>query len=556
MAANLGPELARQTADANLSVQALTRTAAAEHGRSDAAWAARVPALLALGRHVGDSRSELGRIRHELGHFQAQLESASQHIQTLQERSSTMDAELQARVHEEAELSSYLSGVVLSPRAARVILDSPIDSNLEAWINAVDVLDTQLRASSEHASAHAAGELPPALQEATAVAEQCKHAAVSKVRAHLITLFEPIRASVATTLQIRQSSVLLPSNQPLYHFLATYAPRAAAEVQRAYVNAVRLYYETAFRQYTRELRRIHSRWHEPVAPLGQFGTPFALERIESARPDGAAPVVLAYMAEDSSYVVAPEALFHALSLVFIDNACSEYAFLSRFFGPGIVQSAPALAQLTKEEQASFAPHAAVTRETWRQAMEPAIHHWNEFAQVVLGETTQLLPLLAMVTLADALLRVADERGCLAPELEHVLMRFIIGGWPRVARALDTEVDAMRSLGPGRTARAASLFERLGALTGATGDLKARGEVMPQLRTLITNYIALYTGVHALCTPKHEGMLLGGIARVRTELMRVVREYAEARDAKALCADVSRQLGAPEATEWDKLQASL
>ncbi|WFD33689.1 Vacuolar protein sorting-associated protein 52 [Malassezia cuniculi] len=519
MAADLAAKLAQQTAQANVPLQSLVRAAAADHGRSDAAWAARVPALLSLARHVGDSRSELGRIRSELGQFQTQLDSASQHIKALQDRSSAMDVELQAKLREEAELSAYLGGIVLSPRVARLILDSPVDSNLEAWVSAVQVLDAQLSASQERISAHASGELPPALKEATAVAEQCKNAAISKIRTHLITLFEPVRASVTTTLQIRQSSVLLPSNQPLYHFLATHAPKAAVEVQRSYVNAVRLYYEAAFRQYTRDLKRIHARWHETVTPLGQFGTPFAKERIESARPDGATPVVLSYMAEDSSFTSSPEALFHNLSMVFIDNACSEYAFLARFFGPGVAGAPPALAQLTLEEQAKFAPHAAVTRETWRQAMEPAIHHWQEFAHVLLGDTSQLLSLLCMVTLADALLEIAKERGCLAPELEHTLMRFIIDGWPRVARALDAEVESVRALSPGRAHRA-GIFERLGALASGSTGLAARGDVIPQLRTLISNYVELYNGVAALCTPEHQGMLLGGMSRVRGELIRL------------------------------------
>lgn len=556
MAADLGPELARKTADAGQPVQALALGAAAEHGRSDAAWAARVPALLSLARHVGDSRSELDRIRSELGRFQTQLGSASEHIQTLQDRASVMDAQLRTRAREESELASYLDGVVLSPRVARLLLSTPIDGHVDEWVDAVRALDAQLRASSERSSAFAAGELPPALREASAVALECKNAAVSKIRAHLISLFEPIRTSIATTLQIRQSSVLLPANQPLYHFLATHAPRVAVEIQLAYINAVRLYYEAAFRQYARDLRRIHARWHEPNVPLGQFGAPFPPERLECARPDGAAPVILAYMAEDAAYTASPEALFRTMSMAFIDNACSEYAFLARFFGPEAAQQPPAaIARLTAEEQEELAPHSAITHESWRQAMEPAIFYWNELAYALLDDTTRLLPLLCMVTLADAHLDVARTRGCLAPELEHTLMRFLIEGWSRVARAFDAEADSVRALEPARAQRT-TLLGRLGALAGGSTDLAARGDVLPQLRTLVSSYVALYKAVSALCTPQHENTLLGGMARVRAEIMRLMREYAvDARDAHELCAYAAREL-AQEANEWERFGESL
>lgn len=58
---------------------------------------------------------------------------------------------------------------------------------------------------------------------------------------------------MAANIQVLQTSVLLKYHRPLYAFLARHAPRVAIDVQRSYIAAARLYYETAFRRYTRAL---------------------------------------------------------------------------------------------------------------------------------------------------------------------------------------------------------------------------------------------------------------------------------------------------------------
>lgn len=76
--------------------------------------------------------------------------------------------------------------------------------------------------------------------------------AATKLRTFFLTLFQPIRASVTTNMQILQTSVLLKYS-PLYAFLHRQAGDVALEVQRSYIGAARLYYETGFRRYSRSL---------------------------------------------------------------------------------------------------------------------------------------------------------------------------------------------------------------------------------------------------------------------------------------------------------------
>lgn len=68
-------------------------------------------------------------------------------------------------------------------------------------------------------------------------------------------MFQPIRNSISTNMQVIQTSVLL-KYRPLFSFLQHYALDVATEVQHAYVVAARVYYETGFRRYVRALKWI------------------------------------------------------------------------------------------------------------------------------------------------------------------------------------------------------------------------------------------------------------------------------------------------------------
>lgn len=76
--------------------------------------------------------------------------------------------------------------------------------------------------------------------------------AATKIRVFFLGLFQPIRSSVTTNMQVIQTSVLL-KYVSLFAFLQRQAPAVANEVQRSYIGVARLYYETGFRRYSRSL---------------------------------------------------------------------------------------------------------------------------------------------------------------------------------------------------------------------------------------------------------------------------------------------------------------
>ena len=582
-----GP-LVEATRAAQQSVHALCGEACArlEHAQSTAS-AERQPALEAIAAQVDDAKTNLGAMRQQLETYRAQLTTASEHIQQLQDTSKSLETQLHEQVTDEAQLSQWLRTAALSPSVVRTVLHTPIDEDVHAWVRAVRAIEAQLRLLN--AAGVEGAPAGTAVAQVRAVAEQAKTQAVAKIRPHLLALLQPIRTSVATTLPILQFSVLLPHNQPLYQFLAAHAPRAAVEVQLAYVNAARLYYETAFRRYVRELKRILPRWHETTGSVAGAvrGAPsFPAERLQFARPHTAsAPVVLAYMSEDAAFRAAPEHLFHTLALVFSDTACSEYAFLARFFsGVGMrdvhdTMPAESMLSLGASEAEEHASHAAVTHETWRQVMEPAIAHFHELREAVLA--TPNLPvaeLLVTTSLTQALLDAARTRHCLAPELESAYMRHLLDTWPLIARAFDAEVGALKALSVGAPGapRATSLLERWTAPAAETPtDLAQRKEGAAELLDRVNSaYVALYTAclhIHSA----HEGTLTSGLTRLRAELFRLAREHkayvqshptsaSDPAAPKTLCHAVAQKLRAAshdthatqEADAWAQLAEQL
>lgn len=549
--AAIAPVLAEltRTSGTNISVVCSDALQRMDHDQ-DRVMEARLPELQALAEQVQQSRGSLTQIRGELERFYEKLHTASEHIGKLQDRSNALSEHLAEQETRASTLTNWIEASIVPPSIVRLLRDTNVEQELNAWVRAICRIEHTLRALNEYEATQ--NDTPPAgsaRAQARAVAEQCKNLAISKVYPYLTRLFEPIRTSVTTSLPILQSSVLLPYHQPLYQFLALHAPRVAIEVQLSYVNAARLYYETAFRRYVRELRRILQRWTEPatlVAWAYKQSSPataqYEPERQQYAHPLTDAAAVLACQSEDVNFKASPEHLFHTLALVFLDTACTEYAFLARFFSgvsdmreptydASAVLSCNMLSLSADEEQRH---ESIVTRESWRQVMEPAMAFFAEFHTAVLSMTgAPVQQLLTMANLTHELLQVARSRRCLIPELESVLMRHVLETWPLVAKNLDTEVDALKAItigsriGPApRPSGGGSLLERWSGGLLAT-DLTRSGQTADALQKILSAYTQFFSQVVSLTgTEQHQGMLLGGLGRVHTEIERLVREYAK------------------------------
>ncbi|KAG6880364.1 hypothetical protein C0992_007775 [Termitomyces sp. T32_za158] len=268
-----------------------------------------------------------------LSTFKKDLSAVSGQISELQDRSKAIENRLTTRRASQIQtskiektLSGLLSDITIPPALATLILDSPVR---EPWIEGIDEFERRLVTIKARSRVKAARDL-------WEVAEGLRIVAATKIRAFFLALFQPIRGNATTNMQVVQTSVLLKYNA-LYAFLQRHAPDVAHEIQRSYVAAARVYYETGFRRYIRSLTWIKARFIEKheniVVGVGEQendSSQVDLERLAYAKIVGPG-VTLAYMADDKSHKEPIEALFRSLLLVFMDNATSEYTFVKTFF---------------------------------------------------------------------------------------------------------------------------------------------------------------------------------------------------------------------------------
>ena len=478
---------AHLTSSSSTSIQSLYTLALSQRTRleqeQDDKYLALAPTFLSLHQQASSSKQLLSSLESFLSTFQSDLSTLSTHISALQATSHQIDSRLDATRDVEVQLASFLSHIALSPRIVELFFETEPDSRPELWLKAVKQLERVLDATSPSASItlpngpDAVGTDVKAVQEVRAVAEACKNVVATKLRNYLIAPHSSIKASVTTNLQVLQTSVLLRHHRPLYAFLARQMPRVAIDVQRSYVGSARLYFETAFRRYARSLGVIRKRWTEASsgveitdlpgaawnaataisslqanmtavsriqARIGGNGTPartaqeadsdsngdpwlFPANRLQYARLESNAGTVLGYLADESHFKACPENLFRSLSLVLLDNACSEYTFLVRFFEGISDDVEPATSRADERSKASTVggavgpdesasvtgadetvdeeagPEATVVQlgaaeqrrlkgrgasdEIFKQVMEPSVATWVTFSKTLLSVPT-------------------------------------------------------------------------------------------------------------------------------------------------------------------------
>ena len=122
------------------------------------------------------------------------------------------------------------------------ILDTDVG---DPWIPVITEFQKRLSALIARKRVRAARDL-------SEVVEGLRIVAATKIRLFFLALIEPIRSSMTTNMHVLQTAILLKF-APLFEFLRLHAEDVAKEVQRTYVAAARVYYETGFRRYTRSL---------------------------------------------------------------------------------------------------------------------------------------------------------------------------------------------------------------------------------------------------------------------------------------------------------------
>ncbi|PPQ63425.1 hypothetical protein CVT24_004935 [Panaeolus cyanescens] len=475
-----------------------------------------------------------------LSTFQKDLAAVAGQISELQDRSKDIDNRLKSRKKIEKPLSSLLSEVVVSPSLARTILDTNVG---EPWLDAIAEFESKLTTAKARARVKAARDLGEVL-------EGLRIVAATKLRAFFIALFQPMRASVTTNMQVIQTSVLLKYH-PLFAFLQRQAPPVAAELQRAYAGAARLYYETGFRRYARSLGVIKSRTSEKFETIASIHTDgnINLDRLQHFRIDGPASVTLSYMADDKAHRECVEALFRSLMLVFMDNATAEYTFISSFFpnpaslpAPEPRAQVPTTATLLSPDGGGFGdmqtPSAsdfgtprplssttpglggfmsfvakskeeqALVDNLWKQVMDPVMEYCQAFVKTILEPLPLSISLLTMIRLAEDVVAEIQKRH--GPPAEAFVFALSLQMWPVFQKGMTEHIESVKKLAEGAST---GYFSRSATTTDHV------------VENICKQYVMFFNSFVFLTESEADNMIFSNLLRLRQELSKLIDKHA-------------------------------
>ncbi|KAF8192463.1 vacuolar sorting protein [Pholiota molesta] len=506
---------------------------------------------------VQTSVSLLDNLETFLSTFQKDLAAVAGQISELQDRSKDIDNRLKSRKRIERPLSNLLSDVTIPPSLANTILDTNVG---EPWIESIIDFERRLNTIQARTRVKAARDLGE-------VAEGLRIVAATKLRAFFLALFQPIRSSVTTNMQVIQTSVLLKYN-PLFAFLQRQAPAVATELQRAYVGAARLYYETGFRRYARSLGVVKSRTPEKFESLAniQSEANIKLDRLQHAKINGPG-VTLAYMADDKTHKDYVEALVRSLLLVFMDNATAEYSFVSTFFNVHKTLPAPSeplapmppsavlspdggtfteLLSPSGSDVESKAPMSSTTPGVggfvsfvakskeeqaaldaiWKQVMDPVMEYCTAFVRSTLDPMPQAIPLLTMIRVAEDIVAEIQKRHC--PLAETYVFGLSLQMWPVFQKVMTEHIDSVRKLAEGTS-------------TGYFGRSSTTTDAM--VENICKQYVVFFNSFVYLTDSEADNMIFSNLLRLRQEVAKlIVRHTTQNNDALAKAKEQSKIYG--------------
>lgn len=279
-----------------------------------------------------------------LNDFSNELGAVSAEIETLQTRSTQLNAMLENRRNVERLLGPSVEEISISPKAVRTIAEGPMD---ETWVRALNEIDA--RTSSIEAKASSSSGFK-AIEDVRPLLINVKDKAIERIRDYLVSQIRAIR-SPNINAQILQQQRLVKFKD-LYSYLFKAHPKLAGEISQAYINTMRWYYTFNFTRYLQALDKIkvypsdrnevlggdpHGNRGSNILQGGRAGSaahdPFSLGRRIDVLRNGNQQALSSYLAEEDHSYHGIETPFRNFNVALVDNVAAEYSFLTEFFSP-------------------------------------------------------------------------------------------------------------------------------------------------------------------------------------------------------------------------------
>ena len=458
-----------------------------------------------LHKSIEEADAVLQSVEKHLANFQSDLSKVSAEIETLQSRSTVLNAKLDSRRSVEKLLGPYVEQIALSPVVIKKISDGPID---EAWVKALDELQARAKAiesgKTELQITRAASDLKPLIKEIST-------RAVERIRDHFAAKIRSIRSPNINAQVIQQSDFTKYAS--LLAFLVYHQPQLSEEILQAYINTMRWYYGTHFTRYRDSLLKLRTYTTDKADVLGDDPTkpsskassssqlptpdPFNLARRIDILRRPSSTALPASTAEDTKTPVYLEVPFLHYNLALLDNATAEYTFLSSFL-PLTQTGTFTLQKLSRALTSIF---------------QPSFDIGSALTKTLTSDSYDALALLLCIRLTQHSAFTTQRRRI--PTLDTHINATSIQLWPRFQQILDAHVDSLKRLTsslPSRNAQSNSAASA--AFTSLTGG-SSTSSASTAPHAITQRFANLLRGILALSAEARDDEPVGSsVARLR------------------------------------------
>lgn len=368
----------------------------------------------------------LSSVETYLTSFQADLAAVAAEIETLQNRSSTLNTKLENRKVVEKVLGPEVEAFGIPPAAVRKITEGTVD---DSWVRALEELEKRSKSIDMKLKE---GKDMKAAQDVRPLIDDVSNKAVERIRDYVVSQVRALRSPSINAQIIQQNSFL--RYRGVFGFLAQRQPQLAEEITQAYVNTMRWYYLNHFTRYKAALDNLNVHHidqteaiaADPMRKTSKPGAPphdaFSIgRRMEILRTTNDT-ALSSYLAEEDKGTHYLEVPFRAFNLALVDNASAEYSFLTEFF--------------TKQ---SF--HA--TNRRFNEIFQPTFDLGHAFTRQLVEQSADALGVLTCVRLNQHFAFELQRRK--VPAVEGYINGTNMLLWPRFQRIIDVHCESVRKL---------------------------------------------------------------------------------------------------------------
>jgi hypothetical protein len=432
----------------------------------------------------------LSSVETYLTSFQADLAAVAAEIETLQNRSSTLNTKLENRKVVEKVLGPEVEAFGIPPAAVRKITEGTVD---DSWVRALEELEKRSKSIDMKLKE---GKDMKAAQDVRPLIDDVSNKAVERIRDYVVSQVRALRSPNINAQIIQQNSFL--RYRGVFGFLAQRQPQLAEEITQAYVNTMRWYYLNHFTRYRTALDHLNIHHidqteaiaADPMRKTSKPGAPphdaFSIgRRMEILRTTNDT-ALSSYLAEEDKGTHYLEVPFRAFNMALVDNASAEYSFLTEFF--------------TKQ---SF--HA--TNRRFNEIFQPTFDLGHALTRQLVEQSADALGVLTCVRLNQHFAFELQRRKIPAGEGYINGTNMLL--WPRFQRIIDVHCESVRKLTASLSGKPAG-----SALSLTTSSSAAQTTAPHPLTQRFANFLH---GILSLCSEAGDDEpISSSVGRLRKE----------------------------------------